>query len=103
MHAERLAPYLSRQLGEQVKVTSLVQAFPGLSRETWLVRIERSAVGHDEGLVLRADPPGGPFVPPRFVGYYFRSGEPVGVTGNWTVLLERHAPLMQLPQTLDAR
>ena len=63
MHAERLAAYLSRQLGEQVRVTSLVQAFPGLSRETWLVRIERAAAGHDEGLVLRADPPGGPFVP----------------------------------------
>jgi aminoglycoside phosphotransferase (APT) family kinase protein len=63
MHAERLAPYLSRQLGEPVKVTSLVQAFPGLSRETWLLRIERGAAAYDEGLVLRADPPGGPFVP----------------------------------------
>jgi len=51
---------------------------------------------------LRRLSAGGPFVPPRFFGYYFRSGEPVGVTGNWTVLLERHAPLMQLPQTLDA-
>ena len=51
---------------------------------------------------LRRLSAGGQFEPPRFFGYYFRGGEPVGVTGNWTVLLERHAPLMRLPEMLDA-
>src|SRR6476661_8176717 len=65
MDAARLNGYLTRQLGEPVQVTGLTQAFPGLSRETWLLRIRlgSDSTGRDSGLVLRADPPGGPFVP----------------------------------------
>jgi aminoglycoside phosphotransferase (APT) family kinase protein len=65
MDQARLSAYLSDRLGEQVEITSLSQAFPGLSRETWLVRARRGAEGsaRDDGFVVRADPPGGPFVP----------------------------------------
>jgi aminoglycoside phosphotransferase (APT) family kinase protein len=65
MDAARLNGYLTRQLGEPVQVTGLTQAFPGLSRETWLLRtrLGSESTGRDSGLVLRADPPGGPFVP----------------------------------------
>ena len=63
MQAERVAAYLSRHLREPVLVTGLTQAFPGLSRETWLLQIARGSPRRTEGLVLRADPPGGPFVP----------------------------------------
>jgi len=63
--AARLGSYLSRQLGEPAHVTGMTQAFPGLSRETWLLKIRLGSDrnGRDSGLVLRADPPGGPFVP----------------------------------------
>lgn len=40
------------------------------------------------------------FHPPRFFGYYFRGDEPVAVTGNWTVLLEQHPLLADLPGML---
>lgn len=65
MEQAPLATYLSTQLGEPVQITALSQAFPGLSRETWLVRLRRGAEGaaRAEGVVVRADPPGGPFVP----------------------------------------
>src|SRR6188472_4312565 len=63
MQPERVAAYLGRHLREPVRVTGLTQAFPGLSRETWLLQIERGSSRRAEGLVLRADPPGGPFVP----------------------------------------
>jgi aminoglycoside phosphotransferase (APT) family kinase protein len=61
----RLSAYLARRLDEPVRVTSLSQAFPGLSRETWLVRVRRGPelAAKDHGFVVRADPPGGPFVP----------------------------------------
>src|SRR5580704_12959872 len=65
MDRVRLEQYLSGRLGEAVRITSLAQAFPGLSRETWLVRLERGRVGAavEQGLVVRADSPGGPFPP----------------------------------------
>ena len=65
MDRVRLEQYLSGRLGEAVRITSLSQAFPGLSRETWLVRLERGRVGVavEQGLVVRADSPGGPFPP----------------------------------------
>lgn len=43
---------------------------------------------------------GSDFHPPRFFGYYFRDGEPVAVTGSWTVLLERQPLLAYVPETL---
>jgi len=48
-----------RKLGEPVRIASLSQAFPGLSRETWLVRINRGSgsAARDDGVVVRADPP----------------------------------------------
>lgn len=65
MDAKRLETYLSSRLQEPVRVTALSQAFPGLSRETWLVRLERGRTGSavQQGLVVRADTPGGPFPP----------------------------------------
>jgi aminoglycoside phosphotransferase (APT) family kinase protein len=65
MDKQGLASYLTDKLGEPVRISSLSQAFPGLSRETWLVRINRGSgsAGRDDGVVVRADPPGGSFVP----------------------------------------
>jgi len=65
MDPKRLSAYLTERLGEAVRVTSVSQAFPGLSRETWLVRVSRGSetAAKDDGVVVRADPPGGPFVP----------------------------------------
>jgi aminoglycoside phosphotransferase (APT) family kinase protein len=65
MDRARLERYLSGRLGDEVRITSLSQAFPGLSRETWLLRLERGRAGAavEQGLVIRADSPGGPFPP----------------------------------------
>ena len=65
MDRERLERYLSGRLGDEVRITSLSQAFPGLSRETWLVRLDRGRAGAaiEQGLVVRADSAGGPFPP----------------------------------------
>src|ERR1700761_1049413 len=63
LDAERLAPYLSDKLGKRVRIESITQAFPGLSRETWLIRFQRDAKPPLPGVVVRADAPGGPFVP----------------------------------------
>src|SRR5258706_7516549 len=65
MDRVRLERYLSGRLGDDVRITSLSQAFPGLSRETWLVRLDRSRAGAaiEQGLVVRTDSAGGPFPP----------------------------------------
>ena len=65
MDRVRLERYLSGSLGEAARITSLSQAFPGLSRETWLVRLEvgRAGAAVGRGLVVRCDTPGGPIVP----------------------------------------
>jgi aminoglycoside phosphotransferase (APT) family kinase protein len=65
MDRVRLEQYLSGRLGDEVRITSLSQAFPGLSRETWLVRLDRGRAGAaiEQGLVVRADSAGGPFPP----------------------------------------
>jgi len=65
MDPQRLEQYLAEKLGEPLRVTGLSQAFPGLSRETWLVRVARGSAGAplDAGYVVRADSPGGPFPP----------------------------------------
>ena len=43
----------------------------------------------------------GHFVPARFFGYYFRGNVPMGVSGNWSVTLESHPPVSQLPEVID--
>src|SRR5579863_5437743 len=65
MDRVRLERYLSGRLGDDVRITSLSQAFPGLSRETWLVRLDRGRADTavEQGLVVRADSAGGPFPP----------------------------------------
>jgi aminoglycoside phosphotransferase (APT) family kinase protein len=63
MELRRLSAYLGSRLAEPVAVTSLRQTFPGMSRETWLVEIKRGSSLTPEGLVVRADPPGGSIVP----------------------------------------
>jgi len=65
MEKARLESYLAARLGEPLVIASLAQAFPGLSRETWLVRIRGpgGSAGGERGLVVRVDAPGGPFVP----------------------------------------
>jgi aminoglycoside phosphotransferase (APT) family kinase protein len=65
MNPQEVAAYLSGRFGEPVRVTGLSQAFPGLSRETWLVRLSRGPThaAKDDAVVIRADTPGGPFVP----------------------------------------
>jgi aminoglycoside phosphotransferase (APT) family kinase protein len=64
MNSDRLEAYLTARLGEPVRVASLTQAFPGLSRETWLVTLRGSdGETSNRGFVIRVDAPGGPFVP----------------------------------------
>lgn len=43
----------------------------------------------------------GHFLPARFFGYYFRGNVPMAVSGNWTVTLESHPPVSQLPEVID--
>ena len=43
----------------------------------------------------------GHFVPPRFFGYFFQDGMPVGVGGSWTVSLDARQPMSLLPRMLD--
>ena len=43
----------------------------------------------------------GHFLPPRFFGYFFQRGVPVGVGGSWTVSLEATHPASLLPRMLE--
>lgn len=43
----------------------------------------------------------GHFLPPRFFGYYFQAGVPIGVSGSWTVSLDPTHPMTLLPRTLE--
>ena len=43
----------------------------------------------------------GHYAPPRFFGYYFQGGTPVGVAGSWTVTLDNRRPVSLLPGLLD--
>lgn len=43
----------------------------------------------------------GHFEPPRFFGYFFQGGRPVGVTGNWVVTLDSLPALLALPSALE--
>src|SRR5262245_37141269 len=61
MDSVALGAYLTRGFGERIEVTGLRQAFPGVSRVTWLVEVLRA--GHPGGLVVRADPAEGSVVP----------------------------------------
>lgn len=65
MDGTSLERYLSSRLGAPLRIVALSQAFPGLSRETWLVDFEAPAVawGNLQGVVVRVDTPGGPFPP----------------------------------------
>jgi aminoglycoside phosphotransferase (APT) family kinase protein len=65
MNENALAAYLGSRFGEPVAVKALKQAFPGMSRETWLVETLRGKAGAErpENLVVRVDPPGGSIVP----------------------------------------
>ena len=76
MDRTRLQQYLAEHLAEGLRIVELWQAFPGLSRETWFVKIEPAALAYGpststsptgttaaSGLVVRVDTPGGPFPP----------------------------------------
>ena len=43
----------------------------------------------------------GYFMPPRFFGYFFQAGQPVGVGGSWTVSLDLQPPISLLQAALD--
>ena len=43
----------------------------------------------------------GYFLPPRFFGYYFQNGAPVGVGGSWTVSLVPSRPMTLVTSKLD--
>jgi len=62
--------YFSKKLGQSVTVDSVRQSFPGISRETWLVKATVSGV--PTGYVLRIDPPEG-------------SGGPTSLQFEWQV------------------
>jgi hypothetical protein len=62
----------------------------------WSVRFVAAVEG--ELRRLRAS---GHFSPPRFFGYYFRGGRPVGVSGPWTVALESNPYAMRLLEAID--
>lgn len=65
MDSGRLGAYLAERLGEPVRIEQLSQTFPGLSRETWIVRGQRGRAPATVplALVVRCDTPGGPFPP----------------------------------------
>lgn len=63
MDSQRLETYLAKRLDGNVRITALSRAFPGLSRETWLVRLRFGNEPGARGYVVRADSPGGPFPP----------------------------------------
>jgi hypothetical protein len=42
----------------------------------------------------------GHYAPPRFFGYYFQGGSPIGVSGSWTVSLDPIPLLARLPDEL---
>jgi aminoglycoside phosphotransferase (APT) family kinase protein len=60
MQQDRLESYLRGRMGD-VRIERMTRAFPGFSRETWLVWF-----AGDEGVVVRAEPPGGGLVPVPF-------------------------------------
>lgn len=62
----------------------------------WRVRF--IAAVDDQLRCLRAS---GRFLPPRFFGYYFQCGHPVGVTGRWTVTLDAVPALTTLPGAIQ--
>ncbi len=43
----------------------------------------------------------GHFLPPRFFGYYFQAGAPVGVGGSWTVSLDPSRPMTLVTSKLE--
>ncbi len=57
-------------------------------------RIRFIAAVDDQLRRLRAS---GHFIAPRFFGYFFQCGDPVAVSGNWTVTLDPRAPIIELP------
>ena len=73
MDAGRLESYLRTKMGE-VRIARLMRSFPGLSRETWLVWFEGG-----DGVVVRAEPPGGGIVPTPFA-FEWRVYEALGPT-----------------------
>lgn len=62
----------------------------------WRVRFVAAVEG--ELRRLRAS---GSFNPPRFFGYFFKRGRPVGVSGPWTVALESNASAMRLLESVE--
>lgn len=62
----------------------------------WRVRFVAAVEG--ELRRLRAS---GRFDPPRFFGYYFRKGRPVGISGPWTVALECNTTAMRLLESVE--
>ncbi len=62
----------------------------------WRVRFIDQVEDHLRNLQAR-----GSFRLPRFFGYYFREGEPVAVSGDWTVALDGDTVLASVPGELD--
>src|SRR4051812_10672149 len=60
-------------------------------------RIRFIAAVDDQLRRLRAS---GHYLPPRFFGYFFQAGEPVAVSGNWTVTLDARRPIVELPDRI---
>jgi aminoglycoside phosphotransferase (APT) family kinase protein len=88
LNRDRLESYLTGRLGEPVRIADLTQAFPGLSRETWFVTLDYGGGQQAQSqpqrmqqrsLVVRADPPGGPF-PPVPLEYEYKVYEHVART-----------------------
>lgn len=61
-------------------------------------RIGYVALVNDQLRRLRST---GYFLPPRFFGYYFQGGKPMGVSGSWTVTLDLQQPVSFLPDMVD--
>ena len=109
MWAEAMKPALKFRRGEPLYTASLVIAaamtendtipLPGLrlpSNLPWRVRF--TAAVNAELRRLRTT---GHYVPPRFFGYYFRNGRPIGVSGSWTVVLETLPPVGTLAAAVE--
>ncbi len=70
MQRSAVEAYLADHYGSAVQVRSVTQAFPGMSRETFVV--DAQVAGEPQPLTIRTDPPGG-------------GGAPVSLRREWAV------------------
>ncbi|MGE4432007.1 MAG: phosphotransferase family protein [Sphingobium sp.] len=80
-----LEDYLSRALQSSVAIRKISQSYPGISRETWIVRA--SANGQPADLIVRVDPPEG-------------GGAGTSMQFEWQIFSRLHGSGVPVPEPL---